>query len=464
MTRKRIFIGSASETKDELAIPIADRLSELGYDVERWWGEGVFRNGDVTHERLREIAAGVEGAVFVCKGTDDLWMKSKEIRVPRDNVIFELGMFFQTLSPRACVVVKDDDTELPSDLKGLTYLPLCGDANTIAGRVGRHFDDLFRDEDGARWRSPHVIKVEIDPYLADISTKDVVPQEWHARALYFGNEGGRRWLAMVTDPDYLKDLQKHQMQQQLLKVVANTPISAVVSFGPGDAEVDRALVLELTKDGDELQYIPVDISGGLLNHSCRIIQGIAHVPFGLLTDFEDRMNFVKERLQGRLRKRALVSLLGNAFGNLDRGETSFMRQVESVLRRDDYLLLEVAIATPEWSFGGDIRFDMSGHNKTVRYFYSQGLARQTGEALQTIYNSYVKRIISQQGSSDVAGARSVEYVDARTKRTVISLRRYDWSEFKKWLSKKFNFDIAAESSLPFDEGEIGIGAVLLRKR
>jgi hypothetical protein len=465
MTRKRIFIGSASETKDELAIPIADRLSELGYDVERWWGEGVFRPGDVTHERLREIAREVEGAVFICKGTDSaVWLGNKELRAPRDNVIFELGMFFQGLTPHSCVVVTEDETKMPSDLKGLSYLSLSGDANTLAGKVGRHFDDLFRD--GAGNKSQHVITVEIDPYIADIGMRDRVPNEWHARALYFGNEGGRRWLAMVTDPDYLKDLQRHQMLQQLLRVVAGVSgsVSSVVSFGAGDAAVDRALILELTTDGDELQYIPVDISEGLLNYSCRHIQGVAQVPFGLLTDFEDRMTFVKERLQGRLRKRALFSLLGNAFGNLDRGETSFMRQIESVLRRGDCLLLEVAVATPEWSFDGDIRCDMKTHNKTERYFYSQGLARQTGEALQSIYNSYVKRIVAQEGSSDVGGVRSVEYVDSRTKKTVISLRRYDWEELKKWLTRKFNFSMEAESFLPFDKGEIGIGAVLLKKK
>jgi hypothetical protein len=465
LTRK-IFIGSASETVDELAIPIADRLSELdGYEVKRWWGEGVFRPGDVTHERLREIAAEVDGAVFVCKGTDRVtWMGEDGVKEPRDNVVFELGMFFQRLDPHSCVVVKDDATHLPSDLKGLTYIPLKGDADAVAGRVARHFQQHFN---GDATNGQQFIPLMVDPYIADMFKSTSVPFDWHARALYYGTEGGQRWLAMVTDPAYLTHAIRRRMLRQVSDAVEGLPVSTLVAFGPGDSDVDRELVLVLTREDEQLHYIPVDLNEGLLNYSCRLIQeqGRAHVPFGLLTDFEDRMSFIRERLRGGARRPMLVTLLGNAFGNLDRRETSFMKEAQSLLKSGDRLLLEVAIVTPAWSLDKDIRHNVRGHSIAERYFYSQGLARQTGEGLRAIFSEYDQRIVSQQGSSEIKGTKSVDVVDSHTERVVISLRRYDWDEFKKWVGRReFGFEVERESSFLFDEGEIGIGAVLLRKK
>ena len=465
MTRK-IFIGSASETKEELAMPIADSLSEMGYEVRRWWSEGVFRAGDATHQRLRQIADEVDGAVFICKGTDRrVWLGRKEMTVPRDNVIFELGMFFQRLDPHLCVVVKDEKTTLPSDLDGLTCFPIKGDANALAERIGRHFRDRFKNAAERVGNGHQFIPLVVDPYIADLVKSPAVPFDWHARALYYGTDGGQKWLSMVTDPAYLSLTVKRRMLDQLLAAVNDLQVSSLVSFGPGDANVDRELVLRLRSDDDTFQYVPVDISEGLLHHSCRLIQECAEVPFGLLTDFEDRMSFVRERLQDGARRPMLVTLLGNAFGNLDRRETSFMKEVQALLRTGDRLLLEVAIVTPEWSLDKDIRHNVRGHSIAERHFYSQGLARQTGESALNIFEAYEERIMSQQGGSEVKGTKSVDVVDSHSGRVVISLRRYDWGEFRKWLaSRPFKFEIESEECFLFDTGEIGIGAIMLRKR
>ena len=91
MPKKRIFIGSASETTN-IAAPIANCLSRRGFSVERWWDK-VFEAGDVTIDKLRRLAEEVDGAVFVWKGTDEIIMRDTKRNATRDNVMIEFGMF-----------------------------------------------------------------------------------------------------------------------------------------------------------------------------------------------------------------------------------------------------------------------------------------------------------------------------------------------------------------------------------
>ena len=468
MKRRRIFVGSSGETKDSLAEPIAGLLSENQFIVERWWD--AFRAGDITLQRLMCMAKEVDGAVFICKGTDRIWMKKTEVNGARDNVILELGMFVQQLGPSRCVVIKDNGTHLPSDLDGLTYIPMIGDTPNVARKVVNHFLQEFNNplaEDGHV--QPEVFIIETDPFVVRIGSRDAIPNEWHSRALFFGTEGAQRWLAMEKQNEYLSNRTKDQMSKQLLNVIRDVAaveqasIDTFVSLGPGTADVDRRLATALGRGRRKVQYIPVDISEGLLNHACSVLHAHARVPFGILTDFEERGSFIRNRLNGRAQNPLLLALLGNTLGNLDRNEEIFMHEMEMLLRKGDYLLLEVAIYTAEWRLENDIRYDVSQHTKEMRYFYAQGLACHTNEGVHSIVNVYPQRIEVKTGYSDVPEAKSIDYVDRKTQRVIVSLRRYDWSNLLSWLDD-FDFTIVGQPrNFNFDEGGIGAGAVLLRK-
>jgi hypothetical protein len=56
---------------------------------------------------------------------DDVESRSEKAQAPRDNVVFELGLFMGALGPERTYMVLPAgvDLKLPSDLAGITYLP-----------------------------------------------------------------------------------------------------------------------------------------------------------------------------------------------------------------------------------------------------------------------------------------------------------------------------------------------------
>lgn len=116
--RQRIFVGSSSE-----ALRVAKAVqAELAGDFEVIpWDQGVFALSKSAMESLLVILDSADAGIFVLRG-DDLVTKRDETRPGvRDNVLFELGMFFGRLGPDRTFMLTEhgSDVSLPSDLSGL---------------------------------------------------------------------------------------------------------------------------------------------------------------------------------------------------------------------------------------------------------------------------------------------------------------------------------------------------------
>jgi hypothetical protein len=118
MTKPRIFLGSSGE-QAKLLRAIARGLSEVA-DVEPW--TTTFNPGRSTLDRLVELSQEVDFAAFVFAQDD--WTTSSASRSgqasPRDNVVFEAGLFGGALGIRRTFILHANGSKLPSDLLGLT--------------------------------------------------------------------------------------------------------------------------------------------------------------------------------------------------------------------------------------------------------------------------------------------------------------------------------------------------------
>jgi predicted nucleotide-binding protein with TIR-like domain len=120
MNKPRIFLGSSGK-QAKLLQAITRGLSEVA-DVEPW--TTTFNPGRQTLDRLVELSQEVDFAAFVFAQDDWTTTDPSESgeASPRDNVVFEAGLFGGALGMRRTFILHASGSKLPSDLLGLTSI------------------------------------------------------------------------------------------------------------------------------------------------------------------------------------------------------------------------------------------------------------------------------------------------------------------------------------------------------
>src|SRR3954465_8734780 len=125
MDKPRIFLGSSG--KQEKLLQGLTRGLQAVARVEPWTTS--FNPGTTTLERLVELAHEVDFAAFVFARDD--WTTADHPAAgaaepgqaaPRDNVVFEAGLFGGALGMRRTFILHASGAKLPSDLLGLTCI------------------------------------------------------------------------------------------------------------------------------------------------------------------------------------------------------------------------------------------------------------------------------------------------------------------------------------------------------
>ena len=134
MDKPRIFLGSSGK-QQKLLQALTRGLDDVA-QVEPWTTS--FNPGTSTLERLLELTREVDFAAFLF-AQDDWTSASVPASAapvsaqasPRDNVVFEAGLFGGVLGMRRTFILHANGSKLPSDLLGLTSVRY-GDATTAA--------------------------------------------------------------------------------------------------------------------------------------------------------------------------------------------------------------------------------------------------------------------------------------------------------------------------------------------
>jgi hypothetical protein len=123
MEKPRIFLGSSGK-QAKLLQALTRGLENVAH-VEPWTTS--FNPGVTTLERLFELTREVDFAAFVFAQDDwttntptDAPAPTRGQASPRDNVVFEAGLFGGVLGMRRTFILHARDSKLPRDLLGLT--------------------------------------------------------------------------------------------------------------------------------------------------------------------------------------------------------------------------------------------------------------------------------------------------------------------------------------------------------
>ena len=123
LMKPQIFLGSSTQ-QEKLLEAVARGLQEIA-DIQPW--TTAFTPGVSTLDRLVELSGRVDFAAFIF-GLDDWTSRGTEPdgtagqASPRDNVVFEAGLFGGALGIRRTFILHAHGAKLPTDLLGLTSI------------------------------------------------------------------------------------------------------------------------------------------------------------------------------------------------------------------------------------------------------------------------------------------------------------------------------------------------------
>ena len=148
--KPRLFIGSSVEG----LAPAEDLQLNLEYEAEvTLWTQGIFGLSQGTLESLMKALDSHDFAALVLTPDDLLTKRGEQKQAPRDNVLFELGLFVGRIGRNRTFIVHSRSVEMhiPSDLAGVTvatYDAARSDGNLQAalGPVATKMKRAIRDQ------------------------------------------------------------------------------------------------------------------------------------------------------------------------------------------------------------------------------------------------------------------------------------------------------------------------------
>ena len=174
MAKPRIFLGSSGK-QARLLQALARGLEEVA-DVEPW--TATFNPGTTTLGRLVELTREVDFAAFVFAQDD--WTTAERATPnvdgrtgqasPRDNVVFEAGLFGGVLGMERTFILHADGAKLPTDLLGLTCVRY-GDAaepvevKAVNQKLRKAIEDIGRRSriEGLWWQLSMTERSALEP-------------------------------------------------------------------------------------------------------------------------------------------------------------------------------------------------------------------------------------------------------------------------------------------------------------
>ena len=172
MEKPRIFLGSSAE-QAKLVQALTRGLQDVAH-VEPWTTS--FNPGTTALERLMELTREVDFAAFVFAHDD--WTNSRP-RVsdpsgsgqasPRDNVVFEAGLFGAALGMRRTFILHATGSKLPTDLLGLTCVrykeATAAEIKVVNEKLRKAIEDEGRAAriDGLWWQFSLTARSAVEP-------------------------------------------------------------------------------------------------------------------------------------------------------------------------------------------------------------------------------------------------------------------------------------------------------------
>ena len=143
--RPVVFVGCSAES-----LPVAQSIqSALQHDplLIKLWTDDTFEPSSFPIESLERELHGIDFAVLILSTEDRVESKGKTWAAPRDNIVFELGLFMGAVGRQRTFLLCPEGVEakIPTDLAGMTALTYrAGPEDELATAVSPACNQLRR--------------------------------------------------------------------------------------------------------------------------------------------------------------------------------------------------------------------------------------------------------------------------------------------------------------------------------
>ncbi len=373
-----MFVGSSSEART-----LTQGLSLVleGEDVDiHDWGTSTWSLSRGTLDNIEEKLDRADFAAFILSADDVAIIRSQEMKVARDNVLFELGISFGRIGrDRTFILAPELAMRTATDLAGVTIIPYAPGSDSRNAMKNPAFKILegirkhgLRDRTGAdgvfRRGATRAIDIVADGALEVFSSRNAFFGELRhavlngekvpAKFQFAAADGGRHWLRLCkgSSYQYFKHAKAHLkdnaacLAEKVRDSVGTTAVD-LVSLGSGDGTKDDILLRALADklaDNELLYYYPIDISDILLTEAVRYVsqQGLSRERYRCKAVLGDFTNPSLLRKIVDYRPSAnLFSALGNVIGSVD--EAEILTGIGHAMEPGDLVLIEANVGEPD---------------------------------------------------------------------------------------------------------------------
>ena len=142
--KPRIFIGSSSE-----GLNVAERVKSFfskSYDCFLWTDD-IFKNNESFLETLLKSASLFDFAFLIFSADDMELVRDNIFDAPRDNVLFEYGLFLGRVGVDRAYIIAEKDVKIPTDMLGITYTRYDTENKVATDTLERGLDKLKKQID-----------------------------------------------------------------------------------------------------------------------------------------------------------------------------------------------------------------------------------------------------------------------------------------------------------------------------
>jgi hypothetical protein len=368
MAKPRAFFGSSSEGYDAL-----ETLARLVGDVvaPTMWKQ-VFPSGEWGLQSLLQSSTTFKYAILLMSPDDRSEVRGAVYKTPRDNLIFESGVFMRALSPRAVFLVAPSDgptLKLPTDLSGLTIIRCENfDKDTSRQRLNDIFsrsaldirDAIRKLEDGPRPPTPESVPLDGDfakggLWFGEFQSVLKSHEGWLPSKMLYSGPGLAKGWARLEKKALYRDMHRRLSAAlpKLTETLGDEEIT-VVDLGIGTFTVGADFLAQLrgTRPTRRINYVGVDASLEMLAQGLDLRNGKSAVLYalmgeggtvsGLCSDFDGLV-----RHAGKLgNAKRLFVFLGNTLGN-ELDPENMLGSIVNVMRKGDQIFIEVTLVEQE---------------------------------------------------------------------------------------------------------------------